>query len=82
MRKYSKNFSVFLFGFLLLTFSIDAFAGTTGKISGIVRDKTTGEAIPGCSISVEGTSLGAICDVNGKYFIINIRPGTYNLVAS
>ena len=84
MRKYVRNSSVFFFGLTLLLFtaSVNIFAGTTGKISGIVKDKSTGEAIPGCSISVEGTSLGAICDVNGKYFIINIRPGTYNLVAS
>ena len=29
-----------------------------------------------------GTRLGASTDVNGKYFIINIPPGTYELKAS
>jgi len=63
-----------------MIYTADVFAGTTGKISGVVKDKNTGEVLPGCTISLEGTNLGAVCDVNGEYFIINIRPGNYNLV--
>lgn len=70
---------------LLLIFLIQlslTFAGTTGKISGLVKNNSTGEVLPGSTIIIEGTNLGAVANVEGQYFIINIRPGTYTLRAS
>ncbi len=57
-------------------------AGTTGKIVGKVQDAKTGDPLPGVNIIIEGTSLGAATDANGEYVILNVPPGTYNLVAS
>ena len=56
--------------------------GTTGKISGIITDSETGEAIVGANIQVEETLLGAATDVDGVYIILNIPPGLYNLTIS
>jgi hypothetical protein len=39
------------------------------KITGIVTDKITGEALAGVNVVVQGTTSGAITDVNGKYSI-------------
>jgi TonB-linked SusC/RagA family outer membrane protein len=36
-------------------------------ITGTVRDKSTGESLPGVSILVKGTTQGTSTDVNGKY---------------
>lgn len=58
------------------------FAGTTGKIAGIVRDAATGDPLPGCNVLIEGTTMGAASNINGEYFIINIRPGHYTVLAS
>jgi outer membrane receptor for ferrienterochelin and colicin len=57
-------------------------AGTTGKISGTVKDEATGEPVIGASILVEGTRLGAAADVNGYYVILNVPPGKYTVIAS
>lgn len=57
-------------------------AGTTGKIAGIVTDKTTGEPILGANVVVTGTSFGAATDENGQYTILYIPPGTYNVAVS
>jgi outer membrane receptor for ferrienterochelin and colicin len=57
-------------------------AGTTGKISGTVKDEATGEPVIGASILVEGTHLGAAADVNGYYVILNVSPGKYTVIAS
>jgi outer membrane receptor protein involved in Fe transport len=57
-------------------------AGETGKISGIVKDKTTGEPLFGASIVVVGTSLGAASDIDGQYTILYVPPGNYNLQIS
>ncbi len=57
-------------------------AGTTGKLSGIVKNKVTGESLIGATIVLEETKLGSVSDVDGKYFILNILPGTYTARAS
>lgn len=67
---------------LLLTYSIQLHAGTTGKISGKITDAETGEALPGINIMIEGTTMGAASDINGEYLINNIPPGKYTLIAS
>ena len=58
------------------------FAGQTGKIAGRVTDSQTGEALAGCNVLVQGTSMGAATDANGEYFIINLSPGSYYLAFS
>lgn len=58
------------------------FAGQTGKISGTITDKETGEPVIGANIIVEGTFLGAAADIDGYYFINNIPPGKYVLTVS
>ena len=57
-------------------------AAQRGKISGIVKDAETGEALPGVNVVVVGTTLGAATALDGHYFIINIPPGTYSVRAS
>jgi len=58
------------------------FAGTTGKISGFVTDKSTNERLPGVNIVITGTMLGAATDENGEYFIMNVPVGVYTIEAS
>lgn len=58
------------------------FAGTTGKISGIITDAQTGEPLIGVNVVVEGTNLGAATNEDGFYYIINIPPGFYTVTAS
>ncbi|NVM57422.1 MAG: TonB-dependent receptor, partial [Desulfobacterales bacterium] len=58
------------------------FAGTTGKIAGLVQDGSTGNPLPGVNILLEGTTLGAATDADGQYFVISVPPGNYTVVAS
>jgi len=57
-------------------------AQTTGKIAGKVTDKETGNPLPAANIIVEGTDMGAAADEDGEFYIINVRPGTYDVTAS
>ena len=50
-----------------------------GSISGVVIDKNTQTPLVGATIKLENTPLGAISDVDGKFFIERIQPGTYNV---
>ncbi|MCL4511697.1 MAG: TonB-dependent receptor [Bacteroidetes bacterium] len=66
---------------VVCSLSVASFAGTTGKIAGVVKDASTGEPLVGATIQIQGTTLGAATDINGRYFIINIPPGTYTVRA-
>ncbi len=57
-------------------------AGTTGKISGKIIDKKTGEALIGANVIIIGTTMGASSDLDGNYYILNIPPGEYQVKAS
>ena len=73
---------VLAWSILLLIFGSAAFAGTTGKIAGIIKDKDTGEQLPGVAITIEGTTMGAAANEKGEYFILNVPPGLYKLKAN
>jgi outer membrane receptor protein involved in Fe transport len=76
----TKNGMVLALAFLLLAGV--AFGANTGSIQGRVTDRTTGEALIGANVMVEGTELGAATDANGRYQIINIPPGRYTVAAT
>jgi len=58
------------------------FGSVVGKITGTITDAETGNPVVGATISVEGTSMGAIADEAGVYTILNVPVGTYTLVIS
>ncbi len=53
-----------------------------GTISGSVVDAQTGEALIGVTVALDGTKLGAITDLDGKYIIKRVPAGTYVLRVS
>lgn len=69
-----------LFSCLLVVFFLPAYA-QTGKISGKVIDKETGEDLIGATVQIQETMTGAVTDIYGNYQI-NIVPGTYTLKIS
>ncbi|MBD3291147.1 TonB-dependent receptor [candidate division KSB1 bacterium] len=77
---------------VLLIIQSHVFAGITGKISGTVTDSQSGEPLPGANIIVSKIWLGdkevrvdyptgAATDIDGQYYILNIRPGYYTVEA-
>ncbi|MBN1425370.1 TonB-dependent receptor [Candidatus Fermentibacteria bacterium] len=67
---------------LCLALSAPSWAGTTGKIMGVVMEARTGNPLPFANILIKGTALGAAADEKGEYFIINVPVGEYALVAT
>lgn len=55
-----------------------------GKISGVVKDKSSGETLPGVNVTmvVGGATVGTTTDGEGRYFLLNVVPGTYSVQAS
>lgn len=54
----------------------------TGKIKGVVLDKSTKDPLIGANIMVDGTSIGAASDINGEFIIPNVPAGNKVLKVS
>ncbi len=67
---------------LLLISSHVLYAGTTGKLSGSVKDSQTGEPLVGANIIIVGTEFGAATNLDGNFVILNIPPGSYSVKVS
>ncbi|MCF6238849.1 MAG: TonB-dependent receptor, partial [Candidatus Marinimicrobia bacterium] len=76
MQKLSRIFIIFIIGMQFLQ------GGTSGKITGTVRDASTGEPLIGVNIIVPATGQGAATDLDGHYLILNVAPGEYDLRSS
>ncbi|NCS81712.1 MAG: TonB-dependent receptor [Ignavibacteria bacterium] len=72
----------FILFFILFAFSKSVDAQSVGKITGRIIDEARNESLPGVSILIKGTTLGAATDFDGVYTILNIKPGTYTLEVS
>jgi outer membrane receptor protein involved in Fe transport len=72
---------LFYIPFIIFTVILwnNVFAQTTGKIAGRVVDADTDEPLIGVNILVEGTTMGAASDIEGKFFILGLSPGKYSL---
>jgi TonB-dependent receptor len=79
MMSRSKCSYIFTSLFLLLTSFVFA---QTGTIEGFVFDSQSDEPLPGSNIYLEGTSLGAAADLNGKFVIHQVAVGQYQMVVS
>ncbi len=69
-----------LIGFLYFAGMLNAWA-QNGSISGTITDDK-GETVPGVSITIQGSTVGAVTDLNGKYKIDKLSAGKYKLAIS
>jgi hypothetical protein len=75
--------SVLLLG-IIATFLLPSIAAAQSAITGLVRD-TTGAVLPGVTVEASSPVLiekvrTAVSDEQGRYTIVDLRPGTYNVV--
>ena len=64
---------------LILFIPLFIYPGTTGKLTGTIKDAQTGEPLVGANVMIEGTNYGAATNVDGEFVILNISPGRYNV---
>lgn len=66
--------------FFLLVLAGPVFA-QSGKITGLVKDQNSGETLPGANVVIMGTMMGSATDLDGRFLILNVPPGTYTIQA-
>ena len=91
MKRKTNSMQVFFF---LGSFCLPLIAwAANGKLSGTVKDSRTGEPLIGANVMIEGVwrggkiipfdiRRGAVADVEGFYYILNIPTETYAVKAS
>lgn len=68
-----------IFFFLLLS---SAIVSKAALIKGTVSDKQNNEVLIGATIIVDGTTTGAITDIDGKFELAGLRNGVHKLIVS
>jgi outer membrane receptor protein involved in Fe transport len=71
-----------VFAFAILGVATGLYAGTSGKVAGMVIDADTGEPLTAVNVTLEGTQMGGITNLEGLYYIVNVPPGDYLVKAS
>ena len=75
----SRIFFALLFVVVLVPGS--SLAQVTGSVSGRVIDET-GAPLVGATVYLQGSQTGAATDMDGRFSILQVPVGTYNLVVS
>tara|TARA_R110001599_G_scaffold116148_1_gene283566 strand:- start:1030 stop:3444 length:2415 start_codon:yes stop_codon:yes gene_type:complete len=73
----NKNYLILILSLSLPLFSVDA-QESKGGIKGSITDKN-GIPIPYVSVAIEGSSSGAVSNLEGTFQINNLKPNDYNL---
>lgn len=74
-----RSFYIILF---LLLGSVSPALAQAFSIKGRIVDRASGESLPGASIGLSGTAMGAVSDGAGSFTIKGVAPGTYTLKTS
>ncbi len=85
MHKVNKLLTLFcLFSIFALPFQgVAALSdGTYGNLRGEVKEKATGEPLPGANVVILGTSRGAATNQEGAFVIRRLHPGTYRVAVT
>lgn len=64
----------------LLNCTLDTIAQEKSSLHGRITDGTNGETLIGATVTLAGTSLGTVADIDGNYRISQIEPGTYDII--
>jgi len=64
---------------LILVLLVAGAAAQTGIVSGEIRDADTGETLPGATAFLQETLLGTTTDIDGRFMIRRVNPGSHTL---
>lgn len=68
-RKLSMSLFVVCLLLALLLTGNKTLDAATGKITGIVKESQTEAPLPGANVILEGTTMGAATDLEGRFII-------------
>jgi len=66
--------------FVLFAVAVPTADAQTGKLTGVVTDAQSGVPLEGAQLILQGTGITALTGSNGRYFLVNVPPGTYTVL--
>lgn len=78
MNRFFRQFLLMLAGLFFTAFVY----GQTGTVKGVVKDKSTGETLPGANVLVKGSLKGASTDFDGQYTLDGVPAGSNTIEVS
>jgi len=81
MRKFFLLQMIMLIALMFLSQGMLSAQGT-GGLKGKVVDESSGDPLPGANVYIDGTAMGSATDLSGNYRIMNVPPGTYDLIVT
>jgi outer membrane cobalamin receptor len=83
MKEYLRTHQPIIYAVLLLfIISFSPMAAQNGSVQGKITDGSTGEALIGASVLIQGTTKGAVADLDGNFLLDHVADGAYNLIFS
>ena len=70
-----------LLAFALMGLSAPALQAQTGQITGTVTNAASGGPVSETQVFLEGESIGTLSRADGRYLILNVPAGTYDVTA-
>ncbi|MFN8244241.1 MAG: TonB-dependent receptor [Ferruginibacter sp.] len=80
MNAFTKLPGVLRLLLLLLLFQQSVYAQSGQSIKGKVTDGSTGEPLAGATVSIEGSKINTVVNLDGSFIIKNILPGEYDIL--
>lgn len=74
----SRHFLLIILGTIFTWTSVSYSQSITGKVT----DVSNSDPLPGATVKVKDQPIGAISDMDGSFFIDDIKPGKYDLEVS
>ena len=74
MDKLKQRLTLLSILFMFLFFSAE---GQNSSIKGLLVDTNTEEPLSFANITIKGTTVGTVSNIEGKYNLTNIKPGKY-----
>ncbi len=77
-----KQLLVFVFTCCSLLASAVLVNAQSSTIKGTIKEQSTGMGLPGASVVIDGTTQGALTDLDGNYEIKGVKEGSYRIRTS
>jgi len=77
-----KYFLKLIILFSIIVYFSQDILSQTASIKGIVKEKGSSELITGANVIITGTTTGSSTDFDGKFEIMGLNPGIYNIEVS
>lgn len=76
IKPIGRSVKCLLLSVLFICLCMEGIYAQTLTVTGVITDAKDDSPLPGTSVSVKGTSVGTVSDINGKYSLANVPSGS------